>query len=220
VRVVVLIPWRGGDELREQSWDVVRPHLERLGWDLYAGDAEGEWSRGAAINAMALQAGSWDVAVIGDADTVPERSALMKAISQVRRTGGGCRPHDQLFRLTPSGSIAFAQGKALEERHIDKLHPGGGYLVVARDGWDRVGGYDESFVGWGHEDTAFNVMLLAKADWDRTAGRAWHLFHPEVVPRTREYRMNRNRMAQILKEHRSAILAAEKAKGWKLGAVL
>ncbi len=48
MKVVTLVPWRGGDELREQSWDIVRPYLERFGWRIYLGDREGPRSRGAA----------------------------------------------------------------------------------------------------------------------------------------------------------------------------
>lgn len=90
MKVVTLVPWRGGDELREQSWDIVRPYLERFGWRIYLGDPEGPWSRGAAINAAARDAGNWDVAVIADVDTIPPEG-LDAAVVTALRSGGGDR---------------------------------------------------------------------------------------------------------------------------------
>jgi hypothetical protein len=70
VKVVTLVPWRGGDELREQSWEIVRPYLERFGWRVYLGDRRTvEPRRGHQCGSE--DAGNWDVAVIADADTIP-----------------------------------------------------------------------------------------------------------------------------------------------------
>jgi glycosyl transferase family 7 (putative galactosyltransferase) len=61
---------------------------------------------------------------------------------------------------------------------------GGGSLAVARDAYDRIGGHDESFVGWGGEDVDF---------WDRARTlRLYpfahlpfiHLWHPPQVGKT------------------------------------
>ena len=51
----------------------------------------------------------------------------------------------------------------------------------ARD-FDRVDGFDESFVGWGLEDTEFAVRLIAKGIRVRSgrfATNVFHLWHPE-----------------------------------------
>lgn len=218
--VVVLVPWRGGDELREQNWDITRPHLEALGYPLFLGDSDGKWSRGPAVNAAAREAGAWDIAIIADADTIPEPDAIRRGIRLATRTGGGVRPHDRLWRLTPSGTIAFTRGKELEERHVYGTQPGGGLCVVAREGWDRVGGYDERFIGWGHEDTVFGTALAIKADWDRIPGEAWHLFHPDEHHRTPEYQRNRQMMRVTLRDHREALRALSRRKGYDLSKIL
>jgi GT2 family glycosyltransferase len=138
------------------------------------------------------------------------------------RSGGGVRPHDHLYRLTPSGSIAAANRgtAALEPRHIEREYPGGGFLIVAREGWDRVGGFDERFVGWGHEDSSLNIQLLLKADWDRILGEAHHLWHPKSERKTVNYRRNRQLLDRMRRENAVAIRAAAQRKGYDIGAVL
>lgn len=220
--VATLVPWRGGDELREQSWAVVSPMLKKLGHPVFTGDTEGIWSRAAAINAAAREAGNWNVAIIADADTLFEPAVVKRAVKLAAESAGAIRPHDHLFRLTPSGSIVAARDgvKHLEPRHIDREHPGGGLLVVSREAWDRVGGYDERFIGWGHEDTAFNTALLLKADWDRIEGNAWHLWHPDPERQNMSYRRNRILLQQVQRENAAAVREQERQRGWGLGAVL
>lgn len=219
--VVILVPWRGGDELREQSWGVVRPYLEAFGWPIYEGDREGPWSRGAALNAAAAEAGDWDVAVIADADTIPPQG-LETAVGVAHAFDGGIRPHDHLYRLTPSGSLRVAAAgiEGIEQRHIMDTYPGGGLMVVARTAWDKVGGFDERFVGWGHEDSAFGIQLVVHASWDRLPGVAYHLWHPDAPKRTREYTVN----AQLLREaritHARQLAVESERKGYRMESVL
>lgn len=103
---------------------------------------------------------------------------------------------------------------------METTNPGGGLLVVSRDGWDRVGGYDERFVGWGHEDSVFNIALLLKAAWDRIPGSAWHLWHPAPLKNTLAYSRNRQLLEQMHRDNAAAIREKERAAGWAIGAVL
>jgi predicted glycosyltransferase involved in capsule biosynthesis len=83
-----------------------------------------------------------------------------------------------------------------------------------------VGGFDERFVGWGHEDSSLNIQLLLKADWDRIPGEAHHLWHPEPERKTVNYRRNRQLLDQMRRENAVAIRAAAQRKGYDIGAVL
>jgi len=55
-------------------------------------------------------------------------------------------------------------------------------LSVWGQDFDRVCGFDESFVGWGLEDTEFAVRLISKGVRVRSgrfATNVFHLWHPE-----------------------------------------
>jgi hypothetical protein len=179
MRIVTLVPWRDGDARREWCWDITRPSLEEVGFPIFEGDAEGPWSRAGALNAASKRAGKWDIAFVADTDTIPETDAVHRAIGWVQSTGGAARPHLDRYLLSRDGTLKIARrGWAeVEPRDIDHTWPGGGLLVLTRDAWETVGGYNESFVGWGFEDTAMNLALLRHSRWDRLPGRAWHLWH-------------------------------------------
>jgi len=54
-----------------------------------------------------------------------------------------------------------------------------GVLVMTRDAYEAIEGYDERFNGWGYEDNAFASKL--RKFWgpsERTKGEVAHLWHP------------------------------------------
>jgi len=203
-KVVIFVPYRGGDAYRERNWAVVRPYLERLGWPIYLGDSDGPWSRAQALNRAAEVAGDWDVAVIVDADTVQDENALRRAVEAARQSGAVVPWHVR-WKLSDEGTQEFervgprprAYGRFLDrtDRTPRRLYPWnrGGAVVIARWAWETVGGFDESFVGWGHEDTAQRLALQTLAGLVEMRSECWHLWHPlpdrstENLERLRRY---------------------------------
>lgn len=219
---VVLVPWRPGSPIREQNWEWTRPHLLSLGYPLFLGDVPGPWARAAACNEAARRAGDWGVAVIADADTIPEPDAIARAVVLAEETRGAIRPHDRLWNLNRAQSrIVGRRGTRairLTERSPKLL--GGGLLIVSRAAWEKVGGYDERFVGWGHEDSALHTSLLAEAHWDRIEGQAWHLWHPRDALDTPERHRNAQMMREVQRKHRAKIARESRRRGYDVGAVL
>lgn len=219
--VVTLVPWRGGDRQRETVWDFIRPRLEALGYPLFTGDrARGPWARAAACNAAAAAAGSWEIALVADADTTLERDAVSRTIERVSRTRAAARPHDHRFMLSHAGTKALMRTGRVGQKFLWADAPGGGALVIHREAWEAVGGYDERFIGWGYEDSAMNISLATTAGWERMPGVALHLWHP--MPNYRSHRAQRN--GAILEEIRLAkeqeIEAASERAGYDLNTVL
>lgn len=221
LRPVILVPWRPGNAIRVDLWNAVRPHIDRIGWPVYLGDAPGPWARGRAVNAAADIAGDWDVALIADADTIPDIRAVRRAATIALDRDAAIRPHDVLYALTPSQTrVAIRRGVEVLNIHTrQRTMLGGGLLVVSRAAWDAVDGYDENFVGWGHEDSDLHTRLLVRADWDRIPGVAYHLWHPRDR-RTPQTAANRARMDYVQRESRDVIEAASRDRGYDVGSIL
>lgn len=223
----MLVPFRIDEpgSIRDESWQVVRPRLERLDWPIFCGDEPGAWRRAGAVNAAATAAGDWDVAIIADADTICEADAIRAAVGWVQRSKGAARPHDRLWRLTPLGSKAIAHRgpEALDltrRAYTTGTFRGGGLLVVHRAAWDAVGGMDAGYVEWGYEDSAFNVALLTGPGWDVLRGSAYHLWHPRADLKDPATRANRARFATFERQHLATIRKAGIDKAWGKGKIL
>jgi hypothetical protein len=210
VRVVFLVPWRTDDGPRAAAWALCRRRWEALfpDWPIYEGvSPEGPFQRAAAINDAAAQAGSWDVAVIIDADVMLPAGNVAEAVKRAAKSGKVTWAHRRWRELTkeatdrlvgPKGEkyAPGALGGSVEETDFSAVDEGGKSIIdlvvskttalswscciaVRRDSWDRIGGFDERFIGWGHEDAAF-MSSAAIVGWDRVEGDVLNLWHPRL----------------------------------------
>ncbi len=183
MRVAVIVPRRPDGGRRDELWRYVRARWEREhpDWPIYVGDhLEGPFNRSAALNAAARAAGNWDAAVILDADAIIDPAQVRDAVDKA---------YDEDAMV-----IAYYRYCYLNRKMTDRIMAGfdGNYwpgvewsmtntcstvVAVSRRLWDRVGGFDEGFQGWGFEDCAFSVACSAFGARLRVPGEVWHLWH-------------------------------------------
>lgn len=192
MKAVIVVPWRGGNAQREANWAFCRPWWERFGYEIFQVEHGGPepFNRAWCINEGARRAGDWDVICILDADTLEDRDEQVpQAIIRAYETG--------LF------TVAHVAGYDLDEQGTAMLHAGKGFdwhqhvrakrevcdsrvNMVRRDTFEKLGGYDTRFEGWGHEDVAFTAAVRSLGgDLDRIEGNSWHLFHEPQLPLAR-----------------------------------
>lgn len=178
-RVVILVPWRTDHGPRARLYAHVRPRLERLGYPIIEADSTGPtFSIAQAWNRAAQAAGDWDVALQWGADFLIERASSVHAA--VRSAADGApyvKCFDKVTKLSTWETAAVLDGCRHPDR--DDPLPFGGPRAIRRDLFDMVGGYDERFQGWGHEDRAFvHTMTVLGATETRVPGRMIMLRHP------------------------------------------
>lgn len=178
--VAVCIPWRKGDPARERNLRYVRRWWAQFGWPTYLGDTDHRtFNRSAARNQAAYQSDA-ELLVFADADIIGEPSVILAAAAHALTERTAVWPHTVTHLLSRADSrqvIGGADPAGFRGARLFKGSPSG-ILVVHRDLFETVGGWDEGFDGgWGFEDVAFAHVLRTMADTKRLDGRLWHLWH-------------------------------------------
>lgn len=165
---------------------------------------QGAFNRSAALNlAVRLAPPDWQVAIVIDSDVIIDPARVREAIRLGHEQGKVVYPHDIRKDLHARGTEAVMAGYARSwERFVHKRYPDmvSSVVIVPRRLWDEIGGFDETFRGWGYEDTAFDAAARTFGDGTlRLRGEVWHLWHPtarEGKPGSPEWRLNSTRGAR------------------------
>lgn len=128
------------------------------------------WNRSRARNNSINNSDS-DYIVIADADTICPSEAITDALDYIegrKPFGAWVLPYhdsgyynltkeytERILGLDPKSELP-SENELIYEHKIESW---AGILVMSRKAWDTVGGYDESFIGWGYEDNAFRLAL-------------------------------------------------------------
>lgn len=156
------------------------------------------FSRATAINraAAAEEAKDAEVLVIADADIIPDLRPLEEAIGRAQEIPHfglhvpyNCVRHlSKHFTETCIYSESDFFRRKFTEFAFHTTHTStsfGGVNVVSRQSFERVGGFDERFVGWGGEDDAFKHSLeVAVGKTHVIPGCITHLWHPTTSRET------------------------------------
>jgi len=196
--ISILIPYGPDGGHRDRSfeytlarWEHYYPHAQIcIGTPDLVGDP-GRFNRPQAINRAAQEA-TGDIYVIADADTTfspgftvrPEWTlpALYHKMTQEASETILSKPVDDLFISGATEWTGFSWS---------------GLLVLPRAAFELVGGFDERFTGWGHDDIAFGVAVdtLYKPHV-RGQYSCLHLWHPE--PFMHNYGQPNNEVQRLL----------------------
>ena len=212
-KTVLLVPFSSEDHSRIAIWRHVHNWLKQtLDYPLYIGehipDSPSVYNLSLARNHAASIAGDWDVAVIHDADTVLNPQQIKTGVAAAMETGAVTYPYTERWELDFEGTQLLLQDEKSDwQSHMQpytRNQPLGGCIIVRRDLWELVRGFDSGFVGWGHEDGAFAIACetLSGKRIQRVPGRSLHLEHiaaPAKRPDNPIYLANKKRIERYMK---------------------
>lgn len=214
---VILVPRRADNGWRDELWKFTRARWEQLNFPIFEGDhLTGPFNRSAAINNAAKLAGDWDTALIVDGDVLIDLTRVQHGVAYANRMGRIVFPFRARHHLNNGMTRAIMGGfegnwtKGIITSFKDNKSS---CLAVPRAVWDKVGGFDERFVGWGWEDVAFaHATTVAVGNFLRIQGDLWHLFHhqsPENNHQSPLYLANRDLCQRYRERNHSWALTKE-----------
>ena len=144
-----------------------------------------QFCKARAIN-NAVKQSTGSILIIVDCDMFISKEQIDAAIAQLD-TYALVTTHDKYYRLPPTTSVKLMDNPELnltqeplgllEDMHRYK-YVNGGIQILKRESFLKVNGYDERFVGWGGEDTAFNCAVITMCGpFLKMEGTAYHLHH-------------------------------------------
>ncbi|MEL4071734.1 galactosyltransferase-related protein [Ochrobactrum sp. GPK 3] len=198
MKTTVVIPYRPSCDYRAMSMPAVKAAYEVAlpGVEVkLISTQERIFNRAAARNAGVAYAKE-GVVVIADSDILPNKRALLSAVAAATE-GGFHLAYDQYRNLIWESTRRFyrtpdADLSALPAA-FECTDSTAGIIVIRVDEWERAGGMDERFIGWGFEDTAFACQVRTfLGPINRHEGVVNHLWHPSAVRvQSEQYQRNK-----------------------------
>jgi hypothetical protein len=143
---------------------------------------------------LADEDGPWDIALAIDADVFLRKSFVEKAVERAAETGLVVWPHRRWRGLDEVSTRRVVDdrrdfGPEIDREDMDLLVERTNPLswscciAIPRAAWDRLGGFDERFRGWGWEDMAFQCAVVGLVGYERLDSDVYHLWHPRSEER-------------------------------------
>lgn len=196
-KLSIVIPWRAGTNewrLRSFDWIISRYRALYPGAELILADGGGpEFNRSTFINYGVSQA-TRDVVLIADADTISYSEFVGRGLELLDAGAPWVIPYgdadyynsDQVSaeRILASDPTTFVTPDQITWEH--KLKSWSGQVMIRREDFESVGGFDPRFRGWGYEDNAFVAACDTLLGDHVRVPDGWtiHIWHPAPVETT------------------------------------
>jgi len=148
---------------------------------------DGPFNRSLGLNIASTLAGNWHVAVFIDSDAYIDWKRLHEAIDLAVKEQKVVLPFNRVVELNDwtteqvlkTGNLLWTpEPDQIDRIRTEEMQTQSLFVVVPRNIYEQINGFDEKFVGWGGEDNAFyHAAKIVGGDVLRMEGDVFHLWH-------------------------------------------
>ncbi len=188
-KVSILVPFKSDGRHRLRNWEWLLQRYEMLlpHAEICMGDTDIKpYCKAAAVNSAAKKA-TRDILIIADSDIAFDTDKLESAVAMLD-SYPWVIPYEDRKELTEAQTINLIKQHSPSVKLSEMDFTGcvnyssgvGSINIVPRSYFEKAGGFDERFRGWGYEDNAFAMSLdtLFGNHFRPKGSVIWHLNHP------------------------------------------
>ena len=156
--------------------------------------SEMPFNKALAMN-VGLKYSTTPVVIFGDADIILDPQQFINSLNLLNQYE--CvSPYNKVIDLEPNevnGGLDYwktINRPGRGETDVQKICLAGGIIMFRKDATYKIGGNDESFVGWGAEDDWLSFKIKNLLNWHEVPGTCYHLYHAKTVPDMTYYQRN------------------------------
>lgn len=187
--VSIIIPFQTDHGIRAEEFEWIKKYYSRVmpEAELCVGlISEKDFNRSKAIN-LAVKKATKQVLVIADGDIFYAPEIIAKSI-ELLDEAACVAPFTGVYNIDKTGTERLLKTEPKwpsdvkpEECTRESFYPGfaGKLIVISKETFEKVGGFDERFIGWGGEDDAFSLSVQTLCGrLVNIPGELYHFWHP------------------------------------------
>ena len=217
--VPVMVARRNDNGHRDRIWRHIKDKFwGRYDYKVYEGyHAEGPFNRSTGLNIASKLAGNWAVGIFADSDAYIDPLVLKEGIALAVKEQRVVLPFTEVHSVNRGTSLMMLDEgifkykfdrSEIESVRTEPLGTQSLIVIVPRNVYEQVHGFDQRCVGWGAEDNIFyKAAQIVSGEPLRISGNVYHIWHKVAnkalssrnVQRWRYYRMvtNRNQLERV-----------------------
>jgi predicted glycosyltransferase involved in capsule biosynthesis len=142
-----------------------------------------------------------NIIVFADSDLIMNPNEFIEGLKMLEQYDM-INPYKSVLDLDPQETgfnleqLNLIQRPGRGETDHQKVPICGGICMFRKDAINKIGGWNENFIGWGAEDDFVSLKVKNYLTWTEMPYKCYHLYHNRENPNMNEYQRNLNLLNQ------------------------